>query len=97
MFWLELEQLLLSKSADFKGQPDLVFQVCESLKDRKNETFWKVFSSLLTPDAATFTRDQLLQLLTIFDQTNGADMFMIYNDKYLSQQQKLEDNMKEVC
>ena len=47
MFWVEMEQLLLSKAADFKGKKEIILDVIFAFRHRTNETFWKVFSSLV--------------------------------------------------
>mmetsp|Transcript_30889 Transcript_30889/g.41013 ORF Transcript_30889/g.41013 Transcript_30889/m.41013 type:complete len:148 (-) Transcript_30889:114-557(-) len=50
VFWSEMEQLILSKSADFKGKKELLMDVVRGLAPRSgsNETFWKVFSTQVT-------------------------------------------------
>ena len=45
VFWSDMEQLILSKSADFRGKKHLLLQILRGFSHRSNETFWKVFSA----------------------------------------------------
>jgi len=47
IFWNEMEQTILGKSADFKGDKKMLLQVVLAFSHRNNETFWKVFSTHL--------------------------------------------------
>ena len=45
VFWSDLEQLILSKSADFRGNKEMILKIVRAFAHRNNETFWKVFSA----------------------------------------------------
>ena len=46
LFWMEIEQLLLAKSSDFRSgsKAPLLIELCQNMQQRHNETFWRVFS-----------------------------------------------------
>ena len=48
VFWSDLEQIVLSKSADFRSHKDMLLKIVRAFAHRSNETFWKVFSAHVT-------------------------------------------------
>lgn len=75
MFWNEMEHLILSKSADFKGNKDMLLQTMGAFAHRKNETFWKVFGSYVRTFADELTFDEYVQVLDILDYHDGETLF----------------------
>ena len=71
MFWVEMEQLLLNKAADFKGKQESIVEIVLAFKHRSNETFWKVFGTLLNQVSEDLGSEKLIEVLDILDATNG--------------------------
>ena len=75
MFWNEMEQLILSKSADFKGNKGMLLHTMQAFAHRNNETFWKVFGSYVRTFADELTFNEFIQVLDILDYHNGETLF----------------------
>ena len=58
LFWMEIEQLLLAKSSDFRSGANSTFliELCQTMRQRQNETFWRVFSGHLNYHFETYNR-----------------------------------------
>lgn len=76
MFWVEIEKTLLSKSSDFvvgKETAESVYKVVEALNtyNRRNETFWKVFSNIMSKVKEEFSENELIFLTSVLEASNG--------------------------
>ena len=81
VFWLELEQEILSKSSDFKGHKDQVLQVAlgigraQKSAEAKNETFWKVYGMHLNDFSQEMSFHEFIAILDVLDYSNGEILF----------------------
>lgn len=86
VFWSELEQLLLSKSADFRGHKDFLVPVVAAFANRSKETFLKVFSGHINKIGEELSYEEFVPVLDALDHANGAALFELFANKYFIEQ-----------
>ena len=92
VFWMEVENLLITKSADFKNPENaqLLKQVVEGVRSRTNETFWKVFTGIVQVHFDAYSQSDLISLLHSIDNWNGRELFELFKAKHLSGEIKVK-------
>ena len=94
IFWHEMEQLILSKSADFRGRKVILLQVVLAFAHRSKETFWKVFSAQISEVADELSFDEFTRVLDVLDYMNGEALFSLYVDKFFIKEQfRFQDDL----
>lgn len=97
VFWNEMEQLLLSKSADFRGHKDFLVPIVGAFANRCKETFLKVFSGQVNNISSELSFDEFVIVLDALDHANGSALFQLFGNKYFIEQQfKFVDNLEQV-
>ena len=82
---MEVENLLITKSADFKNPENaqLLKSLIEGVRSRTNETFWKVFTGIVQSHFEAYSQSDLISLLYAIDSWNGRELFEKFQAKHL--------------
>lgn len=75
IFWAEMEKLVLSLSAGFKGRRDLLIPVVRAFRNRNSEIFWKVFSGHIKGIKDELNFEDFVLVLDVLDYSNGEALF----------------------
>lgn len=75
VFWAEMETLVLSLSAGFRGRRDLLIPVVRAFRNRNSEIFWKVFSSHIKGIKDEMNFEDYVLVLDVFDYSTGEALF----------------------
>ena len=76
--------MLLAKSSDFKNDKESILKIVRAFRARNNETFWQVYSKLLVGVSEQMVQDEMIDVLSILDKSNGDALFKKFDQLYLS-------------
>ena len=97
VFWNEMEKVILSNSADFRGHKTMILQVVSAFANRSKETFWKVFSVQIIAVSDQLTFDEFIQVLDVLDYSNGETLFDTFVKKFfIDEQFRFRDDLDQV-